>query len=471
MPESRHRRLSALRSAVSRSRVRVVTLSSFWPASTRSPSRTCRSTSNSSVQTRERTASAMCRPATVPRLAGGEVAGGDGVLGDGRERSSRPRRRSRSSSMATCAMSSTWTGSRPASARSCGESGVEAALQRVGAVLLRVAAAAAVTAAARGRARRSGSAGRPRARGGDCLRACSRLRLPGGFGGVWGYGDEGRSDGREGGRVGAPERVRRSGSRRTTRWRRQSVSSRSGRSSRQWQPRVSSRPGRRRPEPGRPEEVGGLPGLDARLGGLPSGPYGASAARTAASSRAAASRLRADLRTPAPPDMIRWMPMRASGAMSGRWTAAVVLLGRAVFPGAPRLRRPRRDVGRDALREDQALQEGVGGQPVRAVDTRAGDLAAGVQARHGRPAAQVGTDPAGRVVGGGGDRDRLGDRVDAVRAAGGQDRREAVLPHPGAEVPGVQVHVLGALLPHPARDAPWRRCRGGPARPVRAGHA
>ncbi len=55
-------------------------------------------------------------------------------------------------------------------------------------------------------------------------------------------------------------------------------------------------------------------------------------------------------------------------------------------------------------------------------------------------------------MGGGGHRDRLGDRVDAVGAASGQDRREAPLPHLGPEVPGVEVHVLGVLLPHPARD-------------------
>ena len=66
MPERRHRMLSALRSPVSRSRVRVVTDSSFWPASTRSPSSTCRSTSNASVQTTDSTASAIRSPATVP---------------------------------------------------------------------------------------------------------------------------------------------------------------------------------------------------------------------------------------------------------------------------------------------------------------------------------------------------------------------------------------------------------------------
>ena len=60
----------------------------------------------------------------------------------------------------------------------------------------------------------------------------------------------------------------------------------------------------------------------------------------------------------------------------------------------------------DALGEDQALQQGVGGQPVRAVHAGAGDLAAGVQAGDGGAAVQVGADAAGGVVRGRGDRDR-----------------------------------------------------------------
>lgn len=56
-------------------------------------------------------------------------------------------------------------------------------------------------------------------------------------------------------------------------------------------------------------------------------------------------------------------------------------------------------------------------------------------------------------MGGRGDRDGLGDRVDAVGAARGEDRREAVLPHVGAEVPGVEEHVLGVPLLHTAHDA------------------
>ncbi len=118
----------------------------------------------------------------------------------------------------------------------------------------------------------------------------------------------------------------------------------------------------------------------------------------------------------------------------------------------------------DAFREDQALQEGVGGEPVRAVHARAGHLAARVQTRDRRTAVQVRPYAAGRVVGRRGDRDRLGDRVDAVGAAGRQDGREAGLPHLGAEVPGVEVHVLGALLAHPPHDALGDDVAGGQLR-------
>ena len=122
MPDRRHRRFSALRSAVSRSRVRVVTVRSFWPASTRSPSSTCRSTSNSSVQTTEMTASATRRPATTPasRAVKSAVAtASSGMVAT--VVTSTPW--SRSSWMAMCAMSSTSTGSSPASARSWASAG------------------------------------------------------------------------------------------------------------------------------------------------------------------------------------------------------------------------------------------------------------------------------------------------------------------------------------------------------------
>lgn len=84
---------------------------------------------------------------------------------------------------------------------------------------------------------------------------------------------------------------------------------------------------------------------------------------------------------------------------------------------------------------------------------RAGDLAARVQAGDGRTALGVGAHAAGGVVGGRGDRDGRGDRVDAVRAAGGEDRRETVLPHVGAEVAGVEEHVFRVLLLHASHDA------------------
>ncbi len=111
------------------------------------------------------------------------------------------------------------------------------------------------------------------------------------------------------------------------------------------------------------------------------------------------------------------------------------------------------EVGGDALGEDEAFEERVGRQPVRAVHAGAGDLAARVQPRHGRASVQVRAHSARGVVRGRCHGDRLGHRVDAVRPAGGQDRGEAVLPHLRAEVPGVEVHVLGVLFAHAPQDA------------------
>ena len=51
-----------------------------------------------------------------------------------------------------------------------------------------------------------------------------------------------------------------------------------------------------------------------------------------------------------------------------------------------------------------------------------------------------------------GDRDQLGDRVDAVLAADAEDRREAPLPELRAEVAGVEPHVRLPGLDHPAGD-------------------
>ena len=99
----------------------------------------------------------------------------------------------------------------------------------------------------------------------------------------------------------------------------------------------------------------------------------------------------------------------------------------------------------DPAGEDQALEQRVGGQPVGAVHAGAGDLAGGVEARARRRgrAGRCATPPRG-VVAGRGDRDQLGDRVDAVAAAGRQDRREPALPDLRAEVRGRRATCAGA---------------------------
>ena len=98
------------------------------------------------------------------------------------------------------------------------------------------------------------------------------------------------------------------------------------------------------------------------------------------SALAAALQARRRLRsTPAPPVMVRWTwlaPGRPAGdARRGPRGRRSGDRGRAC---AGRSAGP--DVGGDPLGEDQAFEQGVGGQPVRAVHAGAGDLAAGVQA-------------------------------------------------------------------------------------------
>ena len=250
-------------------------------------------------------------------------------------------------------MSSTWTGSRPASASSCASVGVEAALQRVGVVLVGVGAAAAAVAAAaartRRRGRRSGAAVRRRAAG-VALRACSRWLL-----GAWrgcGLADvPGRGVTVCGGRPRCPSYGRRGCGperSRTTRWRRQAASSRSGWSSRQWQPRVSSR---RRAAATRTratqQEVGGLPGLDAGLGGLAVLVEGVAASRCSRSSCAGGRRrgLSAERSTPAPSVMIRWI---ADAGLGGEQRGARAVAGRRDRLRA-RARGGRRRRGRPAM--------------------------------------------------------------------------------------------------------------------------
>src|SRR5690606_30821150 len=96
----------------------------------------------------------------------------------------------------------------------------------------------------------------------------------------------------------------------------------------------------------------------------------------------------------------------------------------------------------DALGEHQPFEQRVGGRPVGAVHAGAGDLAARVQALDRGAAVQVGTDAAAGVVGGRGDRDELGDRVDAVSAADGLDGGEPGLPRLGPEVAAVEEDVV-----------------------------
>ncbi len=242
MPDSRPSRLSALRSAVSRSRVRVRTVSSTWPASTRSPSSTCRSTSNSSVHTTDKTASATRRPATTP----------------GWRAAKSPMEKASSGTVATVVTSTpvvqvlldrhvrdVLDQHRVESRvhQQLREVGVESALQRIEFVALAVTSAAtAAVAAAAGRVVR-GLAGAADLEKGKVGRTHER-----GSTGCW-------ADGVTGGNcVSGVVRTAsvRSGVRRTTRWRCQVSSSRSGWSSRQWQPRVSSRARRPPPGPGRP---------------------------------------------------------------------------------------------------------------------------------------------------------------------------------------------------------------------------
>ena len=76
--------------------------------------------------------------------------------------------------------------------------------------------------------------------------------------------------------------------------------------------------------------------------------------------------------------------------------------------------------------EDEALAERVGGEPVGAVQARAGAFADGVEPLDaGRPPVEVGDDPAHHVVAGGGDRDALRRRVQPRLLQRRDDVREA----------------------------------------------
>jgi len=109
-------------------------------------------------------------------------------------------------------------------------------------------------------------------------------------------------------------------------------------------------------------------------------------------------------------------------------------------------------VGGDPAAEGKTLEQRVRRQPVRAVDAGARDLTAGVEPGHRAAAVEVGRHTTRRVMAGGNDRDQLGHRCDAVRAAGGEHGRETLLPALFPQLAAVEPHVRSAGLPHPAHD-------------------
>ena len=162
------------------------------------------------------------------------------------------------------------------------------------------------------------------------------------------------------------------------------ASSRSGKSSRQWS-RGSPRAARR-PRPGRAdrEQVGGLPGV---LVDPSAGSPASSRARSARAAEPVGERS-----TPAR-DGHLLLEVAAHAAPSTRPG------GPAVGAGVgPRPQLAGQHLG-DPAREHQALEQGVGGQPVGAVDAGAGDLAGGVEARGRSAPPEVGGDAAARRSG------------------------------------------------------------------------
>ena len=112
----------------------------------------------------------------------------------------------------------------------------------------------------------------------------------------------------------------------------------------------------------------------------------------------------------------------------------------------------RREVVGDAVGEDEPLEERVRGEAIGAVDTRARDLARGIQAGKRCPALVIGLDTTADVVLRRGHRQQVGGRVDAELTAARDDRGKALLEEVAAEVAGVEEDVIGARLGHPAQD-------------------
>ena len=105
--------------------------------------------------------------------------------------------------------------------------------------------------------------------------------------------------------------------------------------------------------------------------------------------------------------------------------------------------------------EDEALEQRVRRQPVRAVDAGTGALAGCVETGQAGATVEVGDDAAHRVVGGRRDRDRLGRRVVALR-------QEAVHQGRGSDRGRSDA---GRGEPYPARESLGRPRPAGPARP------
>src|SRR5690606_10137297 len=120
--------------------------------------------------------------------------------------------------------------------------------------------------------------------------------------------------------------------------------------------------------------------------------------------------------------------------------------------------------GGDPVGEDHSFEQGVGGEPVGSVHAGSGGLADRVQSGEVGAPVVVDADAAGRVVRGRGDGDEVGDRVDAVGAARGEDGGEAAFPLVGAEVAGVQVDMVGAGFGHGPGDFAGDDVAGGEVR-------
>ena len=200
--------------------------------------------------------------------------------------------------------------------------------------------------------------------------------------------------------------LRRRGRCAASRWPRHS-SPASGKSSRQWQPRVSS-PGRAAADQrARPRSAGWSPPSSRSAGRRAVAP---SSASVAGGRRPATSALRS---TPAPAGH---RPLQRRRGPPGRRDPAP--RAGAAAPARPARAGPAAMSSAIRRANTSPSSSELRGQPVGAVHAGAGDLAAGVQARDRGAAVQVGAHAAGGVVRGRRDRDQVGRRVDAGRPAG-----------------------------------------------------